>query len=175
MGGGSIATENGEPMVERTQVQRIGAYGIAVNDGHLLLSRISTRGYPAGYWNLPGGGLLHGEAPPVALQREFWEETGLAVSALNLVDVTSTHLAGSGPTDALGRSGASEDFHGLAILYRVSVTPGAQARVVEVDGTTDAVEWVPLTYVRERNYLTIVDHALNYLSALPDESSSSDS
>src|SRR5699024_4132971 len=146
------------------RIQRIGAYGIAVHSGRLLLSRISPLGFPSGYWNLPGGRIEHGEAPQTTLEREFIEETGLKIAARELVDVTSTHLIGP------GRNGAIEDFHGLAVMYRVDVgISGAvtnehvdadgrpAAHVVEVDGTTDAVAWVPLEDVQGLDRLTIVD------------------
>lgn len=155
-------------MTER--IQRIGAYGIAVHSGRLLLSRISPLGYPTGYWNLPGGRIEHGEAPKTTLVREFVEETGLDVVSHELVDVTSTHLIGP------GRNGVMEDFHGLAVMYRVDVgvygavgshTADAgrpAAHVVEVGGTTDAVAWVPLEDVRGLDRLTIVDHALIHIA-----------
>ena len=160
------------------QIQRIGAYGIAVLSGRLLLSRISPLGYPSGFWNLPGGRIEHGEAPTDTLVREFGEETGLRIAAYELVDVTSTHLVRP------GRNGAMEDFHGLAVMYRVEVggdtsasgTPGTlnegdvdddvrpAPHVVEVAGTTDAVAWVPLEDVRALDRLTIVDHALIHIT-----------
>src|SRR5699024_3523290 len=109
--------EGDDPVTEH--IQRVGAYGIAVHAGRLLLSRISPRGHPAGYWNLPGGRIEHGEAPETTLVREFVEETGLDVVEHELVDVTSTHLIGP------GRDGVDEDFHGLAVIYRVRVSsPG---------------------------------------------------
>ncbi|HEX9153478.1 MAG TPA: NUDIX hydrolase [Candidatus Saccharimonadales bacterium] len=41
------------------------------DDGRILLGRESD-----GSWELPGGGLEHGEAPKAALRREITEETG---------------------------------------------------------------------------------------------------
>lgn len=145
-------------MANPASVQRIGAYGIAIWRERLLLCRISSHGRPAGYWNLPGGRIEHGEDPRTTLGREFIEETGLEVVESELVDVTSTHLMAQGADDA------PEDFHGLAVIYRVRVE-GPDIHVVEVDGTTDTVEWVSLQRVRERDCLTIVDHALNHVTA----------
>lgn len=42
--------------------------------GHILLLRERD-----GSWELPGGGLEHGESPGLALAREIAEETGLTV------------------------------------------------------------------------------------------------
>ena len=47
-----------------------------------------------GKWNIPGGGVEHGEKAPEAVKREVWEETGLKVEEveglLGVVDGTST-------------------------------------------------------------------------------------
>src|SRR5690625_4210691 len=130
------------------QIQRIGAYGIAVLSGRLLLSRISPLGYPSGFWNLPGGRIEHGEAPTDTLVREFGEETGLRIAAYELVDVTSTHLVGP------GRNGAMEDFHGLAVMYRVEVGGDTSA-----SGTTGSInEGDDADVVRTQTRLVSVAH-----------------
>ncbi|MHB8600572.1 MAG: NUDIX hydrolase [Ktedonobacteraceae bacterium] len=38
-------------------------------------------------WNLPGGGVMHGETPWQGVVREVWEETGLNVAANKLLGV----------------------------------------------------------------------------------------
>lgn len=61
---------------------RIAVRGLVYNDaGQILLLRRSrpARG-EMGYWELPGGGLDHGESPQQALAREVLEETCLQVS-----------------------------------------------------------------------------------------------
>lgn len=110
-----------------------------VRDDSILLTRISQRGYPPGWWALPGGGIDQGESPAAALVRELHEETGLVPSAVRLVDVHDVH------TIAPGRGDRYEDYHGIHLLYAVDIAPGQTARVVELDGTTDDVRWVPLT------------------------------
>jgi 8-oxo-dGTP diphosphatase len=47
-------------------------------DGKTLLGRESD-----GSWELPGGGLEHGEAPREALSREITEETGFTVDSVS--------------------------------------------------------------------------------------------
>jgi 8-oxo-dGTP diphosphatase len=123
---------------DSSRTQRIGAYAVVVRDGSILLTRISQRGYPPGWWALPGGGIDQGEAPAAALVRELHEETGLIPSAVRLVDVHDVH------TVAPGRGDRYEDYHGIHLLYAVDVAPGQTARVVELEGTTDDVRWVPL-------------------------------
>ncbi len=125
-------------MEVRRKTQRIGAYAVVVRDDALLLTRISAIGYPPGWWALPGGGIDQGEAPSGALVRELYEETGLTPTSVRLVDVHHVH------TVAPGRGDQFEDYHGIHLLYAVDVPPDQTPRVVEQDGTTDAVQWIPL-------------------------------
>lgn len=119
-------------------VQRLGAYAVVVRDEALLLTRISPLGFPVGWWGLPGGGVDQGESPADAMIRELHEETGLVPTSWRLVDVHDVH------TVAPGRGDAYEDYHGIHLLYAVTVDPDAVPQVVETGGTTDEVRWVPL-------------------------------
>ena len=125
------------------RVQRLAAYALvrrpAGNDtgaGEVLLSRISYRGFHAGAWTLPGGGVDHGEAPADAVAREVREESGLEASVGELLDVHDVHFTGTAPTGRL------EDFHGVHLIFRATVPEGGEPQVVETDGTTDAVAFV---------------------------------
>lgn len=152
------------------RTQRLGAYAVVVVDDehgvpHLLLTRVSPSGYPAGWWALPGGGVEHGESPHDAVLRELHEETGLAATTSRLVDVHDVH------TVAPGRDDRFEDYHGVHLLYAVTVEgaesgrPLPEPRVVEVDGTADVAAWLPLDHVDdgERRLLPAVQHALDHL------------
>lgn len=124
------------------QLQRVAAYALAVRDGsegpELLLTRNSVRGPHPGSWTLPGGGIDHGEEPRDTVVREVREETGLACTPADVIDVTSAHFEGTAP------SGRREDFHALQIVFDAAVADG-EPHVVESDGTTDLAAWVPLT------------------------------
>jgi 8-oxo-dGTP pyrophosphatase MutT (NUDIX family) len=52
---------------------RPSAYGILIENGKILLSR------QWGGYDFPGGGMEIGETIDEALEREFWEETGLKI------------------------------------------------------------------------------------------------
>ncbi|WP_278259900.1 hypothetical protein [Nocardioides convexus] len=54
--------------------------------------------------------------------------------------VLDHHFTGTAP------NGRAEDFHAIGVIYRAEVGPG-EPHVVEEDGTTDAVAWVPLADV----------------------------
>jgi 8-oxo-dGTP pyrophosphatase MutT (NUDIX family) len=121
--------------------QRVAAYALIVRDDRVLLTRISERGHHSGYWTLPGGGIDHGESPRAALEREVHEECGVRARWASLLDVHDVHFDGMAP------SGRNEDFHAVHLLFEATVPADAEPRVEEVDGTTDAVAWVPLAEI----------------------------
>jgi 8-oxo-dGTP diphosphatase len=144
---------------EATRTQRLGAYAVVVHDDRILLTRISPIGYPVGAWTLPGGGVDHGESPHDAVVRELYEETGLRAISSRLVDVHDVHVV------AQGRHDRWEDYHGVHLLYAVTVDPTTEPHVVELDGTTDLVAWVPVGDVGSvvRPVLPMVEHAVGLL------------
>jgi 8-oxo-dGTP diphosphatase len=117
------------------KVQRVGAYALVPDSGRLLLTRYAG----SGRWSLPGGGIDHGEQPLDAVRREVHEETGLVLAGATLTDVDSVHFTGHAP------DGTLEDFHAVRIVYRGTVPTEAQPAVLEIDGSSDAAAWIPLT------------------------------
>ncbi len=142
------------------RMQRVGAYALVLRgspvDGDVLLVRFSARGFHTGSWSLPGGGIDHGERPAAALVREVEEECGVTPTIRDLLLVHDEHFSGTAP------SGRYEDFHSVALVFLATVPAGAEPRVVEVGGTTDLVEWVPLREVTDgsRQVLDVVHQAL---------------
>lgn len=124
--------------------QRIAAYGLIRRVStrtaaeEVLLTRVSPHGYHSGMWSLPGGGVEHGEPPAAALAREIREECGLDAEVGELMDVFDDHFSGAAP------SGRFEDFHSVILIFATTVPDDAEPRLVEQDGTTDAVAWVPV-------------------------------
>lgn len=134
------------------RLQRAAAYARIERAGALLLTRISANGHHTGHWTLPGGGVDHGEHPRDAVVREVYEETGLRARVGRLLDVHDTHFTGIAP------NGRTEDYHGIHLVFRAEVA-GASAHVTELDGTTDAVEWVPLERLDDQPVLDLVRFA----------------
>ena len=137
-----------------SQRQRLAAYAVIRRGQHsgseVLLTRISPKGHHAGSWTLPGGGIDHGESPATALAREVEEECDVKAEVGDLIGVHDVHFTGTAPT------GRQEDFHGVHLLFAATVPDGAEPRVREVDGTTDAVAWVPLTDI-ESGRIDVLD------------------
>jgi ADP-ribose pyrophosphatase YjhB (NUDIX family) len=92
---------------------------IPEEDGRVLLTRRSID--PGrGLWTFPGGFVDFGESASDAAIRETWEETGLLVELMGLLDVFTY-------------SGAP-----IIIVYRARVTSGTLTTCDE----NDALEWV---------------------------------
>lgn len=119
-----------------TKRQRLAAKALIRRDDHVLLARLSAHAVETGHWTLPGGGVDHGESPETALVREVAEETGLAATVGALVGVHDLHLTGNAP------DGRLEDFHAVNVVYEAEVDGDTEPSVEEIDGTTDAVQWV---------------------------------
>jgi len=98
----------------------------------------------------------HGERPAVGLAREVAEECGISCTVGALLDVHDVHLVGTAP------SGRTQDYHGIHLIFAATAGDDAEPRVVEVDGTTDAVAWVPVADVAAGRIevLDVVSHAL---------------
>jgi ADP-ribose pyrophosphatase YjhB (NUDIX family) len=145
---------------EQYRMQRAAAYALVQQGGAVLLTRFSSRGFHSGQWGLPGGGVEHGEHPRDTVVRELREETGLDCVVGDLVTVDDVRVRGTAP------SGRDEEFHSIAIVYAATVADGAEPRVVEVDGTTDAVAWVPVTDVAAET-VPVVETVRRALAAAP--------
>lgn len=64
-------------------------FGVSVSgflrrkDKVLLIRRAKSNHFLPGYFELPGGKMLHDETPRIALLREYQEETGLKVTVVS--------------------------------------------------------------------------------------------
>jgi 8-oxo-dGTP diphosphatase len=121
--------------------QRLAAKALIRRGDRILLARLSAHAVETGKWTLPGGGVDHGESPETALVREVDEETGLELTVKALIGVHDAHLTGNAP------DGRREDFHAVNLVYAAEVPDGLEPLVREVDGTTDAVDWIALADV----------------------------
>lgn len=119
---------------------RVSAYALVVEEGRLLLARLSESSpvFAPGLWHLPGGGIDPGEQPVEALARELREETGRELAGARLVDAR---------TYAVSRGGVDWNLTGL--FYAVELKTDGVPEVVEVDGSTDAVSWIALEELRD--------------------------
>lgn len=74
----------------------LAANALVERDGKYLMIE-EGKDYVEGTWNIPGGGIEHGEDPVQAVKRELKEETGLKVTNVNgLLGVFSSKSAKDG-------------------------------------------------------------------------------
>jgi 8-oxo-dGTP diphosphatase len=130
------------------KVTRLGAYGLVIREGSILLCRLSGRvGRFAGQWTLPGGGLDFGEDPADGMVREVFEETGLSVRQSGVAGVNSV----SGEL-------ADRAYHSVRIIYHTEVLGGDL--VSELDGTTDLCSWFTQQQTQDLALVDLVQIAL---------------
>lgn len=92
----------------------IGIYGIAINDGKILLVK-KQRGPYTGKWDLPGGGVQMGENSIETLNRELLEECGYRVKDAKLADVLNNRIIYTNDKRQL------EELTLLSIIYLVTL------------------------------------------------------
>ena len=138
--------------MKKPQRTRVAAYGLIVQEGQVLLCRLSKQVLPqwVGCWTLPGGGINFGEAPEEAVIREVEEETGLLVEPVSLAFVNSTQIEKK-----------EADFHSIRIVYHVRIVSGAIR--YEENGTTDLCQWHQLP-LRNDKLVDLVKASLPYLN-----------
>lgn len=118
---------------------RFATYAVIVDEQEqMLLTWYNGTGYDPAGWSMPGGGVEFHESCQDALVREVLEETGYHVEVGRPLAVH--HFAHSGE----GRAG--RPFKSVRVIFEATIT-GGELGTLEVDGSTDFAEWVPLARI----------------------------
>jgi ADP-ribose pyrophosphatase YjhB (NUDIX family) len=137
------------------------AGGIAVRDGRLLLVASHYPNQPQPLWNLPGGRQQPGELLVETVVREFYEETQLRVHAGELAYVSESY---DGERHFLNATFVveldGESSFDRACPERAQRVEGLRMTRSDSEDHVVAVEWVPLSDVRERIVVAVVREPL---------------
>jgi len=136
---------------------RVSAVGVILNQGRILLCRLSPKVLDgAGKFTLPGGQIDFGESPETALIREVKEETGLTVANITeLLDVNSEVV------QVRNAEGEVRDIHAVRIIYEAEVNDSEL--VVESDGSTDACGWFSYEEVKQLPLTNLATVGLSFV------------
>lgn len=134
---------------------RVGAYGVLIEHGRILLAHwTGVPGLPSG-WTLPGGGMEPVESPEQTATREILEETGYTVRLDTLLGVDSLHIK---PAERLDPADRDRELLVLRVIFAATRTGGALR--CEEDGSTDDVRWFDLDEVAALKRVDLVDVAI---------------
>ncbi|PUA81884.1 NUDIX hydrolase [Nocardioides currus] len=133
---------------------RVAAYAVIVDGDRILLSWWNGEGVGTPAWSLPGGGIELEETAEQGAIREVREETGFVVELTGLL-VVDSHVVAPGDrtieTDRWARH--------LRIVFTARVV-GGELGTLEVDGSTDRADWVPIAAVPDEPHVGLVEVAL---------------
>ncbi|MEU1311006.1 NUDIX domain-containing protein [Streptomyces cinnamoneus] len=123
---------------------RNAASGLVVRDGHVLMVRGTWPDPNAeNYW-LPGGGQQPGETLAACAEREVLEETGVRVTAGQML-LLREHIAGNHPDSNIPAETGHHRVEAIfwcEILHEPDTLGGTQH-----DDPQTGIEWVPLDKV----------------------------
>jgi ADP-ribose pyrophosphatase YjhB (NUDIX family) len=121
--------------MELSKVTRMGVYGVAIQNGKILLVK-QKAGPFKGRYDFPGGGIEFGESPEEALRREFSEEVAMDFSAHTFLDNISSVL----------QVGQEYVFYQIGMIYEVFGLQG-------IEGCKGELEyfWVDLKTLTEED------------------------
>jgi 8-oxo-dGTP diphosphatase len=113
---------------------RLAAYAVIVDDQDRILLTWFNGSTPG--WTLPGGGVEYDESLEEAVVREVREESGYDVEVGRPLTTHSFVGAHSRHT--------GHPYKSVRVLYDATIV-GGELGTLEVGGTTDFAQWVPLS------------------------------
>ena len=130
---------------------RVAAYALIIDEhDRILLTWWNGEGRRPPAWSLPGGGIDFEESIEEGLVREVHEEAGYDV---RLGNVLTTH--------SWFRYDEPRPFKAVRLVYDATVV-GGELGTIEVGGSTDFAQWVPIADVAgQPSRAEIIDVAIS--------------
>ncbi|RBP66234.1 ADP-ribose pyrophosphatase YjhB (NUDIX family) [Brevibacterium sanguinis] len=144
---------------------RLAGYAVIVNEDREILLSWFNGGHDSSHalWTLPGGGVEFEEGIEEATIREVKEETGFDAELLR--PLTTHTFNGTSRQPRRGEDGP-RPFKGVRIVYEARIV-GGELGTLEVDGTTDRAEWLPISSLPQIRHAQIIDIGLEAWTAAP--------
>lgn len=135
---------------------RVAAYAVIIDSQNRLLLTWYNGCRPHPQWTLPGGGVDFDESLEAAAVREVKEETGYDVALGQPLTTSTWRTTRDGPRPP-------RPYKSVRVIFSASVVGGSLG-TIEVGGTTDWTEWMPLDLVLQTTpRADIIDVAINAL------------
>lgn len=138
---------------------RLAGYAVIVNDNEEILLSWFNGGADRSHaiWTLPGGGIEFHESIEAGTIREIREETGFDAE---LVRPLATHSFTEPRRNPSFGPSTARPFKGVRVVYQARITGGSLG-TLEVDGTTDRAEWLPIETLNDERHARIIDIGLD--------------
>lgn len=140
---------------------RLAGYAVIVNDDDEILLSWFNGGKDRlhSIWTLPGGGIEFDESIEAGTVREIKEETGFDAE---IVRPLTTHSFTEARRNPIFSDSTDRPFKGVRVVYEARITGGTLG-TLEVDGTTDRAEWLPIATLNDVRHARIIDVGLDAL------------
>ena len=136
--------------------RQLGAYGIIINNGQILLIKKNSGPYD-GKLDLPGGTIEMGEKPIDALKRELMEEVGINVIDCELFDVDSVNFDWKYQDEII-------NVHHVGIFYKILKYDGEIKKENIIDEVNDdslGADFYKISELKKDNLSKIVNMELD--------------
>ena len=135
--------------------KHIGCYGVIIKNEKIVLIKKACGGYK-GKFDLPGGGMEHGETSVETLKREIKEEAGLLVINYKLIDVVTKTFKWQMKDDLI------ENLHHVGILYEVEAKGNLKTDPDGID--SNGAEWYEIKKLKKEDLTPFTISALEKLN-----------
>lgn len=135
--------------------QYTGIYGIIIYDNNIALIRKKCGAY-MGKLDLPGGGIEHGETPIECLKREVYEEAGIKIYNVKLIDIISNKVVWN-------YKDTYEDLHHIGAIYKVNDIIKDQLKESPDGLDSLGCNWYEINKLKEEELSPFAYYAIKWL------------